>query len=273
MLVEKLERVGIRGVALSIFGSFLSDRVQRVKIDKFVSSDAVVKFGVPQGSILGPSLFLIYVNDLCSMNFKNGKIISYADDTALVFSGDTWNDVRLHAEEGLLKINRWLTQNLLTLNVSKTAFLQFSLPGAKPSGLNIKVHSCGTVNNECSCLTLSQSGTMKYLGVVLDEKMSWYSHIELVSTRTRKLIWIFKNLRHVADFELIKRIYFALGQSVIAYCIGVWGAACKTRMLCLERAQRSLLKTMTFRPFRFPTAELYKSCQVLSVRQLYVLGL
>ena len=271
-LVDKLERVGIRGNALRIFSDFLHDRTQRVKINGHVSSDARVVYGVPQGSILGPSLFLVYINDLCQLTLTKGKIFTYADDTALVFHGETWEEVRQNAELGLHMVSQWLRANLLTLNFIKSTIIQFSFSKRKPDIIDIKFHVCNSPNNitTCSCLTMVKAKTVKYLGVVLDEKLSWQQHIELTTTRIRKLIWVFKKLRNVADLELLRTVYYALAQSVIGYCIGIWGGAYKCHMITLERAQRSILKVMTFRPYRFPTITLYTTCKVLTVRQMYI---
>lgn len=104
----------------------------------------------------------------------------------------------------------------------------------------------------------------------MDYRLSWRQHIDLTVARMRKLVWVFKNLRHVAEFSLLRTVYYALAQSVFGYCIEVWGGACKTLLIQLERAQRLLLKVMTFKPFRFSTKLLYEKCQVLTVRQLYI---
>lgn len=270
-LVNKLERIGIRGGALAIFKDFLSNRRQQVKIGDCISSSNNVVYGVPQGSVLGPSLFLIYINDLCLQQLLQGKIFSYADDTAIIFYGETWEEVQSIASEGLHRISRWLRDNLLTLNISKTTYLQFAFAKSKPPDVNIRIHSCDYQhNNNCSCLPITRSTTVKYLGIILDDKLSWHPHIELITARTRKLIWIFKKLRHVADMALLRTVYFALVQSIIGYCVGVWGGACKTHLIQLERAQRSLLKVMAFKKFRYPTEALYHECQILTVRQLYI---
>lgn len=87
----------------------------------------------------------------------------------------------------------------------------------------------------------------------------------------RKLIYIFKNVRNIADFKLIRQVYLALCQSIITYCITSWSGAAKSILLHLERAQRAVLKVATFRPFRFPTHQLYMACKVLTVRQLFVM--
>ncbi|XP_062529771.1 uncharacterized protein LOC134200606 [Bombyx mori] len=99
ILTKKLEKIGIRGVQLKLFNDYLTDRYQCVKFDNYFSRDIPVTYGVPQGSILGPVLFLIYINDLLELNSVRGKIISYADDTVLLFSAGTWDSVFREAQE------------------------------------------------------------------------------------------------------------------------------------------------------------------------------
>ncbi|CAF4937392.1 unnamed protein product [Pieris macdunnoughi] len=91
-LLSKLKTLGIRGLPLKLLTNYLSNRKHRVKVENHVSDECEVKFGVPQGSILGPTLFLIYINGLCQLNLQQGKIFTFADDTALFFSGDNWNE-------------------------------------------------------------------------------------------------------------------------------------------------------------------------------------
>lgn len=127
ILLKKLELIGIRGLPLKLFASFLTDRRQTVKVADHISHPLPVTCGVPQGSVLGPSLFLIYINELCQLKPLNGKIISYADDTALVFRGQTWAEARSYAEQGLKLAASWLNKNLLTLNTQKSKYITFSI--------------------------------------------------------------------------------------------------------------------------------------------------
>lgn len=278
ILVNRLESLGIRDTALSLFSSYLTNRKQLVKIDQYLSDELNVTFGVPQGSVLGPTLFLIYINDLCNLRGVGGRILSYADDTAIAFTGTTWNEVKVIAEEGLAKVSQWLNNNMLTLNLQKTNFVCFAPYNKSQPATDfiIKLHnfsSCNSNYTNCSCPAINKVSCVKYLGVMVDQRLSWHPHLELTMSRVRKLIWVFKTLRHVMDADILNKAYTALAQSIITYCIPVWGGANKTKFLDLERAQRSLIKVMYFKPYRFPTDSLYAISNLLSVRKLYILHL
>lgn len=272
ILLQKLENIGVRGLPLALFKNYLSDRKQCVKIGSFTGQYEDVTYGVPQGSVLGPTLFLVYINDLLNLKVGDARIFSYADDTAIVFTGPNWEAVHSATEKGLSEVYRWLSSNLLTLNAQKTNYICFTInKKTQPkSDLNIKIHNCDA-SETCSCPTIEKLSATKYLGVQIDENLTWYVHLDLISNRIRKFIWIFKKLRHVASQPLLNKIYVALAQSVASYCIPVWGGATKTKLLEVEKAQRALLKVMYFKPYRFPTERLYMSCDLLTIRKLYVL--
>lgn len=274
-LIDKMEAVGIRGKSLDIFRDYLSNRRQCVAMGKSISKDLPIKFGVPQGSILGPTLFLIYINDLCQLAIPKTKIITYADDTVLLVAEKSWKEAFFSAQTGLDIVINWLKQNILTLNVDKTKYITHSIraSGQPPNELRLIAHECPIpLGVMCSCKSIDKTDTMRYLGVTIDSQLNFSAHIEGLTGRVRKLIYIFKNVRHVADISLVKRIYFALCQSLISYCISAWGGAPKTTLIHLERAQRFVLKVMHSLPFLTPTEYLYKTAKVLSVRQLFILS-
>lgn len=277
ILLNKLEAIGIRGLPLKLFTDYLTDRYQSVKIDDITSDKQKnTGFGVPQGSILGPTLFLIYINDLCNLNLKHGKIVSYADDTVLLFTAKTTSEVYEYAQTGFNSVTNWLQINLLTLNADKTKFIHFAMRKPQPSTTNshLYAHQCGLFSvSMCNCPSILKTCNIKYLGIIIDETLSFRPHIENVVKRVRKLIYVFKKLRSIAETKLISQIYIALCQSVIQYCITSWGGALKTYLLPLERAQRAILKVANSYPFFYPTDLLYKSCNVLTVRQLFIMHL
>lgn len=279
LLVKKLDNIGIRGTPLKLFQNYLSGRTQLVKIGSQTSSEipSGEYYGVPQGSILGPTLFLVYINDLCSLKPSHGEIICYADDTALMFKSKSWEDTFAAAQTGLDTVTKWLQDNYLTLNTTKTKYMTFSIRNnTQPRDeLELFAHDCDSITRPtfCHCVPLQKVASIRYLGIIIDENLSFKPHISLLTSRVRKLIYIFKNLRQVAEPHILKRVYFSLCQSLLRYCISSWGGAPKTILLPLEIAQRAVLKVCTFRNFLYPTHLLYAHCEVLTVRQLFLLSI
>lgn len=273
-LLTKLEKKGIRGLQLDFFRSYLTDRFQAVRIGNTKSEELPINYGVPQGSILGPTLFLVFIDDLSSLELPNGRLVSFADDTAVTFVADSWTELQTAAQNGFNTITQWLNINKLTLNISKTNYITFSirLSSQPPNALSLKDNSSPSNSNPpCQSSSLSQVDTIKYLGVTLDKLLNFKSHIQHLTGRVRKLIYVFKILRYVANPTVLQRVYYALCQSIMSYCIACWGGVPKTTLKPIEIAQRAVLKVATFRHILFPTNELYKICKVLTVRQLFVL--
>jgi hypothetical protein len=275
ILLRKLEGFRIRGSALHWFSSYLTDRVQCIRIGEHLSNTSTINFGVPQGSILGPTLFIMYINDLCLIPIRNADFICYADDTALIFHGRSWDIVRQKTEDGMSLILEWLTKNLLTLNTTKTKHLCFhkTVASAPSAQLNtIKIHGCkGLINNPCNCDHVKRANNLRYLGIILDEKLTFKEHIAVMSGRVRKMIHVVRNLREAADGKTLKMVYLTLCQSIINYCILAWGGVAKATLITLERAQRGVLKVALFKPLFYPTHSLYDEAEVLTVRKLFLL--
>jgi hypothetical protein len=214
VLIGKLEHYGIRGSEIRFFASYLSQRQQITEINGARSKMGKVKHGVPQGSILGPLLFLIYINDL--PNSVRGKcdVIMYADDTSLLIKGNKY-DERL--AENVVKIlddvNQWFDANNLVLNMTKTNAICFSLKGNK----NILANQL-LENN-----ALHVINSYKFLGVVMDEKLRWSPHVDLLCGRLGSAIYAIKKIKDLCGVKTARNVYFAYFHSVMVYGVMVWG--------------------------------------------------
>ncbi|CAK1604430.1 unnamed protein product [Parnassius mnemosyne] len=275
-LIEKLEKMGIRNVQLQLFRDYLQNRSQRVRIGEIFSDERPINYGVPQGSIIDPTLFLCYINDLCQLNIPNCKIISYADDTTLSFYGDSWEEVFKIAQDGFNIVCHWLALNSLTLNTDKTKYVMFSIRNSTciTNKFKIIAHSCNMTSiSNCKCPDIENTNNIKYLGIIISKNLTFKEHINYLVQKIRKLIYIFKNLRHIANWNLIKTVYESLGKSILSYGISVWGGSSKTLMMEVEKVQRMILKIALKKPRTYPTTNLYAEANVLTVRKIYILSI
>ena len=162
ILLMKLEAIGLHGDAIRWFRSYLSDRNQLVDVSGIFSTEAPITCGVPQGSILGPLLFLIYVNDMSAA--VNDKVLLYADDSCILVTGKSRSDIEEQLSKDLEVIGTWLVNNKLSLHLGKTESILF---GSKP-----KIRNGSTLNISCNGATISATSSVKYLGATLDQNLS-----------------------------------------------------------------------------------------------------
>jgi hypothetical protein len=271
ILLRKLDCLGIRGVALNWFASYLSNRRQLVSLEGVQSEVKKIEYGVIQGSTLGPLLFLIYQNNLGKVDLTNGSLYLYADDTVLVFKGCSWDEVYCHAARGLLTVKRWFDQNKLTVNVSKTKCMAVSLRAAgDPVHHELRLHSCGGAAQCRGCTVIERVDRYKYLGVTFDSRLSWEPHIKSVNNKLRKCIYMFSVLSRVLEIDLIKSVYFAYVQSILQYGIVCWGGALPSMIYPLQVTQKGIIKSALQKPVQYPTQLVFESFQVLDIRQLFI---
>ena len=277
-LISILDDIGIRGITKQWFNNYLTDRVQCVRVLGQFSDNLPCEYGVPQGSTLGPLLFLIYINQLCQLKLDKSSLIMYADDTVIVFHDRTWDDVKTTAEIGLSLISTWLQNHLLTLNTNKSYIMCFSNSSAGEAMEYLKIiihsHSCRKlkhkISNQCDCEGLNRVSTIKYLGITIDNRLNWKPHVSNMAKKRRRLIILFKNLRQVLNIKHIIIIYKSLCECILTYCISAWGGAAKSIIVTLERAQRTVLKVAMGLSFRHPTVLVYNKSKTLNVRQLFI---
>ena len=161
--------------------------------------------GVPQGTILGPLLFLLYINDLLR-DIPADTIVSYADDTAVITTAKTWKEVETKMNETLHKISTWLALSKFSLNTDKTVYMEFgNQVDSTPKNLDITIQ--GNKINRVECT--------RYLGIIFYINMRWKEHMEYIYNKTKYLIFIFYKLAKLMKTDTLRMIYYALFHSII----------------------------------------------------------
>ena len=222
ILIRKLERFGIRGNSLRWFESYLSNRYQYVSIGSSLSQCLPILTGVPQGSILGPLLFLLYINDMnkCAPNID---FFHFADDTSVTCTGSNLSILYDVMNSELTKVDKWLCCNKLSLNINKSAFMIFS---------NRDKDNENTVYIRGAAL--EKVNFIKFLGVTIDDKLSFSRHTTLVKSKIAKCCGIMYRLSNYVPDYIMKKIYSTLVFPYLNYCIAVWGNSSLTQLARLQ---------------------------------------
>lgn len=270
-MFQKLQDLGIQNKNLEWFKSYFYKRFQTVCINGIQSDPITVDYGVVQGSTLGPLLFLAYFNNVTKLNLE-GDLFLFADDTALVSSGCSWDSAYEQASSDLLCIKNWMDHNTLTVNVAKTKTLPiFFRTNSDPGQKMLKMHSCGDPRAAaCDCDNIERVEQYKYLGVIIDYKLSWVPHVQYVKKRLRKMIYAFAQLRQVLSLDQCRTVYFSYVQSILQYGILAWGGASSAVLEPLAVTQRAIIKTILNKGKRYSTQTLYNDFPVHTVRKIYL---
>ena len=188
ILLSKLHIYGITAVSHEWLSSYLDNRTQKCVLNGSLSECCTLKCGIPQGTILGRLLFLLYINDLPNC-LSHSVPRMYADDTHLTYSNDNIHSVQSSLNEDLLNINRWLIANKLTLNMTKT---EFGLTGSRKKLNNLPSLPSLNINN----VPIKHSQCSKSLGVLIDENLTWENHVDALSKKIASGIGAIKRINH-----------------------------------------------------------------------------
>ena len=260
ILLKKLEHYGIRNIANNWFESYLSDRNQFVSLGGINSDNLPVSCGVPQGSILGPLLFIIYINDM-HYAIKFSKVHHFADDTNLLFSHKNVKILRKRVNMDLGLLFDWLCANRLSLNVGKTEFVIFRPTRSKRlDRITLKINRC----------KIFESNKIKYLGMILDSNLNWQHHIFELNKKLFRGVGMIYKIKNLSDASVLKSIYFSLFQSHATYGLVAWGSSRK----CLEKvylSQKKAIRAISGLGFNDSTSASFKSLRILKIFDLYKL--
>ena len=214
-------------------------------VNGFKSKSLKVETGVPQGSVLGPLLFILFINDLPGVTCL--KTTLFADDACLSLGGSSLSDLEQVVNEELIKVNSWMQFNRLSLNVEKTFFML----------IHNKKHE-KDIHVQLNGIEIKRVESVKYLGVIIDQKLQWKAHVDQVAKKLSKCLWAICRLRKYADIKTLSLVYYALAYPHLQYCISSWGGAAQKHLNILLVKQKRLLRLMLKQPFDSPSKPLFK---------------
>ena len=263
ILINKLEHYGIRGICKNWFANYLYNRTQYTDIDGFQSSRMHSGTGVPQGSILGPVLFLVYINDIYKCSTIN--LLCFADDTTAYMSGPNVNDLTAEVNVQLKKLYDWFCCNKLSLNVNKTYYTLFR----PPSNVHVDINNKLFINNKPIQMVgeTNEHECIKFLGIYLDKHLTFKQHINFLCSSISKCIFAINRVKHILPLKALKSLYFALIQSRLQYCIAAWGNSNHVHKLLL--IQKRVIRIINNKNYRHHTDPLFKANQILKITDLY----
>ena len=259
ILISKLDYYGISGKANAWIRSYLSFRNQSVTVNGTTSSKRPITCGVPQGSILGPLLFLIYINDL-NEALLNCSVFHFADDTNLLFSNKNPDHLHTAINQELNLLFEWLCSNRLSLNVSKTEFIIFRPP---------KKYLINRVTLKLNGVKLFESPKIKYLGIILDSRLTWKHHTHELCKKLSRSVGIIYKVRHYCSAQVLRSLYFSLFNSHLAYGLSIWGNCNSIYSEKLKVLQKKFIRAISFSDFNAPSAPIFKDLKILSFDDLY----
>jgi exonuclease III len=266
IILQKMEKYGIRGPALSWLHSYLSERQQITQIQyksavdnsnlSVNSASRINHKGVPQGSILGPLLFLLYVNDLPSC--IRHHCLLFADDTTIIIKGKTHNELTENISITLTDVSNWLHKNGLCMNTSKTKLVRFATRNSKIAPLNIKM------GNE----QIEEVTSTMFLGIVIDTYLNWKQQVDVVSTRINKFNFAIRKLKVITSDKTALLVYHSYVASALRYGIVVWGNAINIKQVFI--AQKKCVRAIAGVKWSESCRPLFKKYGILTVLGLYI---
>lgn len=230
LLLIKMEKYGVRGTALFWLKSYLQDRHQYVQVNNVKSDYRIMTHGVPQGSVLGPKLFIMYINDVCEAVDKLSCIL-FADDTSLYLSGQDMKQLQRSIEDGLSRIKSWFDINKLSVNLNKTKYIIFT---------NRKVTN--QIDIKINNIVLERVTEHKFLGICIDEKINWKTQICVLQTKLAKIVAVMNKMKMFLNQKSLYLLYNSLFLPYLNYCVEIWGNTYKSNINKIYLLQKKAIR-------------------------------
>ena len=276
ILLKKLSKMGINGTTLEWFKNYLSGRLQRVDINGNLSDELHLDISVIQGSILGPILFLCYINDFYSVTSLFSVL--FADDTTCLSKGKNLKDLISYVSQELQKIAVWFRANKMAINTSKTKFIIFRTRGKviNPADCYLTFNNNEPGRPEDPSLIFpidriyndGEEKSFKLLGVLFDEYLTFDAHIALVCSKISKSLFCINRIKNFVNRDSLKKLYFAMIHTHLSYCLNVYGCANTTALQKLRVKQKEALRVINLAGFRDHTIPLFRLCKILPLDEM-----
>ena len=232
ILLKKLHHYGIRGTAYKWIKSYLENREQFVSVNGKNSTKKQITYGVPQGSILGPLLFVIYINDIPNIcNFA--KFILYADDANIIITGNNFGEIEDKISNLTTALLGWVNNNGLLLNLRKTNYMIFSRK---------RIHH--NINLTMAGVPIERKSEARFLGVIIDDKLTWSRHIKTIKLKMSRYLGIMYRIKSLLPIQARLQLYHSFVQSHINFCCLVWGFSAKSNIESLFASQKKGLRAV-----------------------------
>ena len=233
--------------------SYLTNRYQQCIYNDVISDKLKVITGVPQGTILGPILFLIYINDITKSS-SLCKFTMFADDTTLYFENTSAELLNYICQTELKNINKWLIYNRLSLNLNKTCFMS--------------INSRTIININLNNRNIERVTFYKFLGVIIDDILNWKQHILFLKSKLKKIIWITNIISKFINKKALLHIYNSIFLPHIKYCNIFWGNTYKSNVSCIYILQKRMIRIICKKHFLHHTNGLFIDNSLLKINEI-----
>ena len=255
ILIKKLNYLGIRGSFLNWLTSFLSNRHQCVELDNNTKSNLLpISHGIPQGSVLGPLLFTIFINDIFTCS--PFQTFSFADDTTCISSAHSMNDLYEIVNRNLIHLYDWLCANKLKLNASKTKYMLFT-------NKKYDILPLIKINNQ----TIEKTENIKVLGITIDEKLTFRNHICNINRKLAFTSHIIKRLAYM-KLNILQTIYYAYAYSALIYANTIWGNSARCHSNILQVTQNTIIRNI-WGNHNIKTDKMFLNLKILKINQIF----